>query len=101
MEHAGWLPPVLKTSAVNAQGIEDLEQAVQRHRAYLRASGAWYAKETGAIRQSLNKLVIEELSANWKKKLPPGLYETILQSVLKREISPRAAARALLAYNSE
>ena len=101
VEHEGWLPPVLKTSAINAQGIEDLEQAVQKHRAYLRASGAWHAKETGAIRQSLNKLVIEELSANWKKKLPAGLYETILQSVIKREISPRAAARALLAYNSE
>lgn len=101
VEHEGWLPPVLKTSALTAEGISELEQAIQRHGAYLQASGTWHAKENSAIQQTINKLILKELSENWKKKLPAGIYETTLNSVRKRKMSPRAAARALLAYNSE
>ncbi|HNW95683.1 MAG TPA: methylmalonyl Co-A mutase-associated GTPase MeaB [Anaerolineaceae bacterium] len=99
-DHAGWLPPVLRTTAITAQGIPELEQAIQRHRAYSKASGSWHTKESSAIQQTIDKLITDELIGNWKKKLPSGLYETTLQAVSARKMSPRAAARALLAYNS-
>lgn len=100
IEPEGWLPPVLKTTALTSQGIAELEQAIHQHRAYLQASGAWNAKENSAIRQTIDKLILKELSENWKKTLPAGLYETVMQSVSQRKLSPRAAAHALLAYNS-
>ncbi|MEL7645378.1 MAG: methylmalonyl Co-A mutase-associated GTPase MeaB [Anaerolineaceae bacterium] len=99
-EQSGWLPPVLKTTAITAQGIAGLANAIGQHRAYLQTSGTWHAKEKGALQQLIDKLITEELTGNWKKKLPAELYETTLHAVSQRKLSPRAAARTLLAYNS-
>jgi len=101
LEHQSWMPPVLKTIAITAQGVPELEQAIQRHRVYLQDSGTWHVKENSAIQQTIHKLILEGLAGNWKKNLPTGVYETILQAVSQREMSPRAAARVLLAYNSK
>ncbi|HOE35577.1 MAG: methylmalonyl Co-A mutase-associated GTPase MeaB [Chloroflexi bacterium] len=100
-ETRGWVPPVLKTTAVTAQGIADLMNAILQHQTYLRATNAWHEKENAAMQLIVNKLVLEELSNNWKQNLAPGLYESVLRALRQREISPRAAARALLAYNSK
>src|SRR5437660_3737756 len=38
-EHAEWLPPIVKTVATRGEGIEELDDAIQRHYEYLAASG--------------------------------------------------------------
>jgi len=44
-----WLPPVLKTIAIESQGIEDLLAAIQAHQNFLLESGAWQVKERQAL----------------------------------------------------
>ena len=38
-ERSAWVPPVLRTIAVEGEGVGDLEDAVERHRAHLASSG--------------------------------------------------------------
>src|SRR5881227_3755672 len=38
-EHGEWVPPIIKTTASKAEGIEDLDAAIQRHYEYLASSG--------------------------------------------------------------
>src|SRR5437773_6125439 len=38
-EHPAWVPPIVKTVASRAEGVEELDDALAKHRAYLEGSG--------------------------------------------------------------
>ena len=98
-EPRGWVPPVLKTTAISSKGISDLVSVIRQHRDYLLAANAWNEKENAALQHTVNRLVIEELANNWRQNLAPGQYESVMEALRQRKMSPRAAASALLAYN--
>ena len=91
-----WLPPVLKTIAIESQGIEDLLGAIQAHRKFLLESGTWQVKERQALQKAIQRAIAQNLMDFWEAKITPELFEATLQSVVERKLSPESAAQYLL-----
>mgnify|MGYP000843564173 FL=1 len=91
-----WLPPVLKTIAIESQGIEDLLGVIQAHRKFLLESGTWQVKERQALQKAIQRAITQNLMDFWKAKITPELFEATLQSVVERKLSPESAAQYLL-----
>jgi len=93
-----WVPPVLKTIAIESQGIEELQEAIQAHRRYLQASGLWQVKEHQALREAIERSIVQKLIEDWRQNLSETLFEETLQAVVERKTSPESAAQSLLAH---
>lgn len=91
-----WVPPVLKTIAIESQGIGELLEAMQAHRCYLIESGNWQVKERQALQKAIQRAIAQNLINRWQEGLPPGLFEETLQAVVERKMSPESAAQYLL-----
>jgi LAO/AO transport system kinase len=60
-----WTPPVLRSVAVNAEGIDDLSEAIDRHFAYLERAGVLHARR----RQRLRRRVVEVVESKVRRRL--------------------------------
>ncbi|MHB8112936.1 MAG: methylmalonyl Co-A mutase-associated GTPase MeaB, partial [Bellilinea sp.] len=87
-----WIPPVLQTIATQSEGIGELVEAIDRHAAYLHATGAWQARDRSRLQVELEQLVQVELNNNWRASIPPELIQETLAQVETRQISPYQAA---------
>jgi LAO/AO transport system kinase len=93
----GWHPPVLKTVAVNAEGIEELVDALWSHRQYLLRSGEFSAHNFEQSFQLVRRLVMEMaadkiFSASSESKD----LQTLLDALKKRNMDPFTAAEKLV-----
>ena len=91
-----WLPPVLKTIAIESQGIEDLLGVLKAHRRFLLESGTWQVKERQALQKAIQRAITQNLMDFWEAKITPELFKATLQSVVERKLSPESAAQYLL-----
>jgi LAO/AO transport system kinase len=93
-----WLPPITKTVAVHGEGVEALAGWIERHGAYLRASGRWAQREQGRAAAALDQILRDELMALLLARLPAGRLPTeLVAAVAARALDPYAAAEQLLA----
>src|SRR5439155_10783371 len=60
-KHEGWIPDVVLTSAHTGDGIDDVWDAIQRHRAALEASGALTERRAAQTRAWLWAEVREQI----------------------------------------
>ena len=93
----GWHPPVLKTVALNAEGIEELVDALWSHREYLLGSGEFSAHNFEQSFQLVRRLVMEMaadkiFSASSESKD----LQTLLDALKKRNMDPFTAAEKLV-----
>src|SRR5713101_7048674 len=59
-EHAEWLSPIVKTVATRGEGIEELDDAIQRHYEYLAASGELDRRSRERVRIRVETLLKEK-----------------------------------------
>jgi LAO/AO transport system kinase len=93
---AAWVPPILRTVATEGKGIPEVVQALHAHAAYLRASSQWQAREQARLKDILDHMLQAALLARWQASLPKGITKTIVERLLRRELSPHQALEALL-----
>ena len=93
---AAWSTPVLRTIGPQAQGIEEVVQAIFEHGDYLRRSGKWRDLERARLKNELDNLLQSTLLQQWNSRLPKGLYESTLARLCERQISPFQAVDDLL-----
>jgi LAO/AO transport system kinase len=91
-----WLPPIIRTVAIEAQGVAELASAIQQHRQHLHSSGEWSRRELSRVRLELDLLVREALVSRWLARTSPERYQQLLERILKRELSPLQAADQLV-----
>jgi LAO/AO transport system kinase len=90
-----WVPPIVKTVALTNQGIEQLKEAIEQHRAFLGEEGL-RARRRERLRAFLRRLIEDELRASlWDGEGLKDL-ERQLERVWAKELSPYQAARELL-----
>ena len=94
-----WLPPVLKTTAREFAGIEELVTEILRHQQFLKNTGRWQLKEAWTLREIVRKRIEAILVRDYFQNLPDGLLDALMEKVISREISPTTAIQELLAYN--
>lgn len=91
-----WVPPILRTIALDGTGVPDLAQAIAKHRAYLDVTGSWQQRERWRLQTELDQLLQSALLDSFRSSLPAGAYEQALKDLLERRLSPYQAVEKLV-----
>ena len=96
--HEGWEVPIIKTVSHKGQGIKELLEAVDKHRAYLETSGRLdQMRHQRARRQLLAAAQAALLSKLVSSAESNGRLEKLVDAVADRELDPHTAAEQLMA----
>jgi LAO/AO transport system kinase len=91
-----WHPPVLRTVAVNAEGIAELVDAFWSHRQYLLDSGGLSKHNSEQTFQFMRRLVMEMAADKIFSSTSKTAYQTLLDALNNRKIDPFTAAEKLV-----
>jgi LAO/AO transport system kinase len=96
-EHGDWVPPIVKTVASKAQGIDELDAAMEKHFAYLKTSGELDRRNRERVRIRIETMLKEK----FMDRLIGGSvtradYEQLLDDVLHKKNNPHDAAEGVL-----
>ncbi len=91
-----WMPPVVKTVATQAEGLDALTEAMQQHRDWLEADGRWQAKREARLRRRVHRLV----QADWQRRFWTPERQAALDEAVAalgaEERAPHALAARIL-----
>jgi LAO/AO transport system kinase len=93
----GWLPPVIRTIAIQDSGIKEVIDAILEHSKYLKESGLWIQRDHERLKAEVEHQLQSMLVKQWKEKVSPEKFDTILHQVYARKVSPGAAILTLIA----
>jgi LAO/AO transport system kinase len=91
-----WVPPILRTVAIDGTGIPELVEAIANHRAHLETTGGWEQRQRWSLQTELDMLLQTTLVEGFRSRLPDGAYEQALQAIVDRRISPFQAVEMLV-----
>jgi len=94
----GWRVPILKTEAARGEGVEELQEKLGEHRAYVEAEGTLSERR----RRNLRNEVLGLATMRLRRALEATLEEDaevaeLLDAVVARRLDPASAASAILA----
>jgi LAO/AO transport system kinase len=92
---AAWRPPVIATSAMHDQGVQELLAAIDRHRTALEDSGEIVARRASIAELRLLAAGEAILRAQFARHRD-GKLSSLLEQLRERTVSPHTAARRLL-----
>jgi len=96
-----WIPPINKTVSTDGKGIPELADSIAKHSAHLRQSGDWALRDGARLRSELEAVLQEELVNHFFERVQKAEYESVVDKVLNRNISPYEAVKLLLNGNTE
>jgi LAO/AO transport system kinase len=91
-----WRVPILKTEASRGEGIEELAQAIDEHRAHIKEEGTLEERRRRNLRNEVLELVTVRLRRKLHEQLDDPEVEALLDQVVKRRLDPASAASKLL-----
>ncbi|MBN1538241.1 MAG: methylmalonyl Co-A mutase-associated GTPase MeaB [Anaerolineales bacterium] len=91
-----WSPPIIRTIAIDGNGIEVLAEKIEEHRCFLKESGEWKKREKLRLQSEVDALLQRTLMQQWRDKMSVMLYEKILSQVTNRKISTTNAVKLLM-----
>ncbi|MDP1714795.1 MAG: methylmalonyl Co-A mutase-associated GTPase MeaB [Anaerolineales bacterium] len=96
-----WIPPIQRTVSIESKGIVELAEAIARHVAHLHQNGGWVLRERTRLEVELEALMLEALWNQFLEKVPQAQYESLLDKIVQRNISPWEAVEKLLKGRSK
>ncbi len=90
-----WKVPVLKTSALNDEGIGGLVETIQQHRTYLQNSGEWQRRSQARLDDLFERRLRERLYNRWQGQIDPHEYRQVLNALHERKLAPFQALERL------
>jgi len=95
-EKTRWKPPVMKTSAFTGEGIAQLLEFIDQHRAYLR-TGVFDERRRERVENELIEALREKITESVLNDLRSrGEWERLARKILERRTDPYTAADELL-----
>ena len=92
-----WQPPIVKTVASRNEGIDELVEAVDRHRTWLESSGRLDAKRRIRAAEEIETLAVTALRLRFDGLRDGALLDGLAGRVVAGELDPYAAADELVA----
>ena len=92
-----WRPPIVKTVAQTGQGIDDLVEAIEKHRVHLDESGELMARRERRARREIEAIAVTALRERFGDLGGHADLETLAAEVVAGRTDPYAAADRLLA----
>jgi putative protein kinase ArgK-like GTPase of G3E family len=96
-----WEPPLLRTVAIDDNGISDLVSEIDNHREYLQKSGDWGKQARLRQEVQLDHLLKTELVSRWRVTVSELHVQSVLDRLATRELSPWQAVELLLDGGNE
>ncbi len=96
-DHPAWLPPVLETIATTGAGIDELVKQIDRHAAYLEASGESKRRFERRALAEVRRMVRRDLDRKLDSVLHGEAGASLVDEVVARRTSPRSAAEQISA----
>lgn len=90
-----WKIPVLKTSALKDQGLVELADAIQQHRAYLEESGMLAYRAHRQVRSEIETLILHAVSNALKQEISTDEWQRLVEDVTARQRDPYSVAGEL------
>ena len=91
-----WRPPVIKTSAIDGTGIEDLIAAIQKHRTWAAESGEARRRNADAMRNEIQILLQDRVVRDLASRIDSQSLDNVVSRVVDKTLDPYAAVDALL-----
>jgi LAO/AO transport system kinase len=91
-----WKPPIVRTSAQDGNGVDELISAIDAHAEWARSSGELEARRAGAARGEVEALLREALVKRLEDRIGPARVSEAVARVAKREVDPYRAVDDLL-----
>lgn len=92
-KQTGWHFPILKTTATENKGIEELVSAIKSHRKYLEGSGELEKERKTKLTLRINELIEENIKSHLKKHIiKEDELRTMVDKVYKRKLNPYCIA---------
>jgi LAO/AO transport system kinase len=97
----GWEVPIVRTEAVRGDGVEELADRLDEHRAYIEGEGSLVERR----RRNLMNEVLSIATFRMRRELEASVREDpdvkgLLDRVVSREIDPASAAGTILERSS-
>jgi LAO/AO transport system kinase len=97
-----WTPPVLQTTAMKAEGIDGLSEAIERHFAYLGASGTLVVRRRTRLRERVVEVVERTMRGRlWSDAATNGWIDGQLAALEAGERNPFDVAEELLGRSGD
>ena len=101
-DDAAWIPPVLRTIAIEEQGIPELAEALDRHFQYLETSGQLRTRRRSRLRERVVDVVEQKTRQRlWTDGETTAWLETRLPQLEAGEATPFEIADVLLARSAD
>ena len=91
-----WKTPIVRTSAQSGEGLPQLVEAIDKHRAWSRESGDHLERRRAAARSEVEALLQEALLRELEGRVGESRLDAAVTRVADREIDPYAAVEELL-----
>ncbi len=92
-----WLPPIVRTSAQNGTGIEEVHTRLIEHQGYLDDSGTLEARRLRQSRSAITRAIDERIACRLRLLIPDlEVLSHLAGRVSKRELTPFTAADEVL-----
>jgi LAO/AO transport system kinase len=97
IKKAVWKPPIVKTIAVENQGIDTLVEAIEKHRSFLQQSGKLTKNRREKTRQETLALLRDEISRNvLEKVLGNGRFDDLIDDIVAHRKDPYTSVREII-----
>jgi len=92
-----WRPPVVPVVSLHNTGLDDLYQAIMRHKEYLDSTGFLTDYRQQRLKSEVVEVVLERLKQRIGREFKDsGEFEQTLEKVINREIDPYHASDIIL-----
>jgi LAO/AO transport system kinase len=91
-----WKTPIVRTSAQSGDGLPQLVEAIDKHRAWSRESGEYLERRRAAARSEVEALLQEALLRELAGRVGASRLDAAVARVAERSVDPYAAVEELL-----
>jgi LAO/AO transport system kinase len=91
-----WKPPIVRTSAQSGEGLDQLVEAIDKHRAWSVESGERTERRRAAARAEVEALLREALLRDLEGRVGEQRLDAAVKRVAERTLDPYAAVEELL-----
>jgi LAO/AO transport system kinase len=91
-----WRPTVIQTVATRGEGVDELWDAIEEHRAFQESTGQLAQRREARLRDELRDIVLSRLREEARARTSGEQFDKLVAQVAARELDPYAAAAELL-----
>jgi len=95
-QRLSWKPLIVRTSATENTGIDELVKVIAGHDTWARESGEHERRRAAAARSEVESLLQQALIRRLENRIGPGRLEEAVARVARRDVDPYAAVEELL-----